>query len=216
MDGNAFFKIGYGLYVVTSQDAAGRDNGMICNAVVQVTAKPPRIAVAINKQNHSHDNILVTRRMNVCVLSEAAPFAIFERFGFKSGRDTNKFEGYGFTRGANGVAQLGDDVCNAVFELDVVDYLDYGTHGLFICDVAEARELSSVPTMTYAYYQDNVKPKAAAVTPAAPGEKRKWVCKICGYVYDPAENNGVDFEDLPADWTCPWCKHTKEDFEPVG
>ena len=211
MDTSAFFSIGYGLYVVTSREGE-RDNGMICNTVVQVTADPPRLAVTINKANFTHSTLMATGYMNVCALSESAPFSIFERFGFKSGRKENKFEGMEFERGANGCAVLKEHCC-AVFELRAERYVDLGTHGMFICAVTDAKKLSDEPAMSYAYYHANVKPKPAAVKPAAAGEPKKWVCKICGYVYDPAENNGVAFEDLPADWLCPWCKHPKSDFE---
>lgn len=214
MDNAAFFKIAYGLYVITSRSGSN-DNGMICNTVVQVTTSPQRLAVTINKANFTHDVVKSTGMMNVCVLDESAPFAIFERFGFKSGRDTDKFEGFAFERGANTLARLTAH-SNACFELKVANYIDLGTHGLFICDVTEATALSDKPTMTYAYYHANVKQKPAAAALSASGAPKKWVCKICGYVYDPAENNSVAFEDLPDDWLCPWCKHPKADFEPLG
>ncbi len=211
MDPTAYFKIGYGLYVVTSS-RDGRDNGMICNAVMQVTADPPRMVVAINKANFTHSTLLATGVMNVCALAESAPFALFERFGFQSGRTRDKFAGIGFGRGENGLPVLKEHCC-AVFELRIEDYRDLGTHGLFTCAVTAAKTLSDAPAMSYAYYHANVKPKPKASAPTAPGAPAKWVCKICGYVYDPAENDGVAFEDLPADWLCPWCKHPKSDFE---
>lgn len=212
MDASAFFKIGYGLYVLTSRDG-DFDNGMICNTVVQVTGEPARIAVTVNKSNFTFNTLMATGYMNVCALAESAPFSIFERFGFKSGRKrNNKFEGFEFERGANGVAIVTKHCC-AVFELRAERFVDLGTHGMFICAVTDAKTLSDEPAMSYAYYHANVKPKPKAVAPAAAGEPAKWVCKICGYVYDPAENNGVAFEDLPADWQCPWCKHPKSDFE---
>lgn len=214
METQAFFKIGYGLYVVTSRDADGRDNGMICNTVVQVTSEPPRISVTINKANFTHDTVKASGAMNVCALAETAPFSVFERFGFKSGRAADKFAGFPFARGANGLAVVESDCC-AVFELKVEDYIDLGTHGMFICAVTDARSLGDKPAMSYAYYHANVKPKPKAAASASAGGPRKWACKICGYVYDPAENNGIAFEDLPADWLCPWCKHPKSDFEPV-
>ncbi|MBO6167084.1 MAG: flavin reductase [Kiritimatiellae bacterium] len=215
MDASAFFKIGYGLYLVTTRDGAGRDNGMICNTVVQATATPARITVIINKQNYTHETVKETGLMNVCVLSRSAPFSLFKRFGFQSGRDADKFEGMEKIRAANSLAIVGADVANAVFALKVASYVDLGTHGLFVCDVLEAQTMSGEPTMTYDYYHENVKPKPEAQKPASAGEPKKWVCVICGYVYDPAENGGVAFEDLPADWTCPWCKHPKTDFKPL-
>ena len=214
MDNAAFFKIGYGLYVVTTREG-NRDNGMICNTVVQVSTSPLRLAVSISKHNHTHDTVNTTGVMNVNVLAESAPFDLFKRFGFQSGKTVDKFKDFAFTRGANGLAVLERDV-NAVFELSVTHYVDLGSHGLFVCDVTDARELSSAETMTYSYYHAHVKPQPAAQAAPAKGEAKKWVCKICGYVYDPEENGGVAFEDLPEDWLCPWCKHPKQDFEPVG
>ena len=214
MEAAAFFKIGYGLYVVTTRDGE-KDNGMICNTIVQVTNTPARLAVTINKQNFTHDTIKKTGLLNINVLDESASFAIFQRFGFKSGRDSDKFEGFEFSRGENNLAVLSSCV-NAVFELRESSYIDLGTHGMFICDVTAAKVVSDKPTMTYAYYQANVKPNPLAGLQKAAGEKKKWVCKICGYVYDPEENDGVAFEDLPSDWVCPWCKHPKSDFEPIG
>ena len=211
MDATAFFKLGYGLYVVTSREGE-RDNGMICNTVVQVTSDPPRLAVTINKANFTYSTVMATGYMNVCALSESAPFSIFERFGFKSGRRQNKFEGMEIERGANGIAIIKEHCC-ATFELRAERFIDLGTHGMFVCAVTDAKTLSDEPAMSYAYYHANVKPKPKAAAPAAAGAPAKWVCNICGYVYDPAENDGVAFEDLPADWLCPWCKHPKSDFE---
>ncbi|MBP5319610.1 MAG: flavin reductase [Kiritimatiellae bacterium] len=193
----AFFKIGYGLYVITTHDGA-RDNGMICNTVVQVTSEPQRIAVTLNKSNYTHDVVRETGKMNVNVLAESAPFSVFQNFGFRSGRDADKFEGVAFTRSENGLAVLSAD-CNAVFSLTVEQYIDLGTHGLFICAVEEAKSLSDAPTMTYAYYQAKVKPK-----PQVTAKKRCWVCPICGYVYEG--------DELPPDFICPLCKHPASEF----
>ena len=201
IDATALFKIGYGLYVVTCRDGE-KDNGLIVNTVMQVTNTPNRVAVAINKQNYSHDIIKKTGIMNVNVLSEEAPFSTFERFGFQSGRDTNKFIGMLPDRSENGLYVLPEFI-NAYFSLKVEQYVDVDTHGMFICTLEEAKIVSSVPTMTYNYYQANVKPK-----PAAKAEKKKgYVCKICGYVYEG--------DPLPEDFICPWCKHPASDFEPL-
>ena len=214
MDSAALFKLGYGLYVVTTNDGV-RDNGMICNTVIQASSSPLRVILTVNKANYTHKTILKTGLLNVNVLSEDAPFSVFERYGFKSGRDADKFEGVEAKRSANGLAVLSEHV-NAVLSLRLHTYLDLGSHGMFLCDVEEAETLSERPTMTYAYYQANVKPKPKPAAPApAAGGAKKWVCKVCGYVYDPAENNGVAFEDLPKDWVCPWCKHPVSDFEPM-
>jgi len=198
-DMTALFRIGYGLYVVTSNDGK-RDNGLIVNTVSQVTNTPNRVAVCINKQNYSHHVIKQTGVMNVNCLSVDAPFSVFERFGFQSGRSVDKFEGQEVLRSDNGLVFLPKYI-NAFMSLKVESYVDLDTHGMFICTVTEARVLSERDTMTYTYYQDNVKPK-----PQTEG-KKGWVCKVCGYVYEG--------EELPEDFVCPLCKHGAADFEPV-
>ncbi len=198
-DLTALFKLGYGLYVVTTNDGT-KDNGLIVNTVMQVTSTPCRVAVAVNKDNYSHDTIKNTGKMNVNCLSTEAPFSVFEAFGFKSGRDTDKFAGCTPKRAANGLAYLPKYI-NAYISLEVVQYVDLGTHGMFICDVTDAEVISDKESMTYAYYHANVKPK-----PKAEEEKKKgYVCKICGYVYEG--------DPLPEDFVCPWCKHPASDFE---
>lgn len=196
-DLTALFKIGYGLYVVTSNDGK-RDNGMIVNAVVQVTSSPNRIAVTINKDNYSHHVIKQTGKLNLNCLSTDAPFDVFKQFGFQSGRNVDKFIGQEALRSDNGLVFLSKYI-NSFMSLNVEEYIDLGTHGMFICSVSEARVISEKPTMTYAYYFDNVKPKPQAEN------KKGWVCKICGYVYEG--------EDLPEDFVCPLCKHGAADFE---
>ena len=175
-DLSALFKIGYGLYVVTSNDGK-RDNGLIVNTVTQVTNSPNRIAVAINKENYSHHVIKQTGIMNINCLSEDAPFSVFETFGFASGRNVDKFANFTPLHADNGLAFLPRYI-NAFLSLRVEQYVDLGTHGLFICSVTEARVISDAPSMTYAYYQEHVKPK-----PETAG-KKGFVCKICGYIYE--------------------------------
>ncbi len=200
-DSSALFRIGYGLYVITSSDGL-RDNGFIGNAVIQVSSAPQRIAVCINKANYSHDVIKASGIMNVNCLSEEAPFSIFQQFGFQSGRDTDKFEGCSqMLRSDNGLVFLSKYI-NSFMSLKVETYTDLGSHGMFLCTVTESRVMSDVETMTYNYYQNNVKPK-----PEATG-KKGFVCKVCGYVYEG--------DELPADFICPLCKHGAEDFEPIG
>ena len=199
-DLTALFNIGYGLYVVTSNDGK-RDNGLIVNTVTQVTNTPNRIAVTINKANYSHHVIKQTGVMNVNCLSTDAPFSIFENFGFQSGRNTDKFANYEFKRSDNGLAFLPKFV-NSFMSLKVENYVDLDTHGMFICSITEARVLSNLDTMTYTYYQDNVKPK-----PETKG-KKGFVCKICGWIYEG--------DELPDDIVCPLCKHGAADFEPIG
>jgi len=198
-DMTALFRIGYGLYVVTSNDGK-KDNGLIVNTVTQVTNTPNRIAVTINKENYSHHVIKQTGKMNINCLTEDAPFAVFEAFGFRSGRNVDKFADCQPLRSDNGLVFLPRYI-NAFLSLKVEQYVDLDTHGMFICSVTEARVISDRPTMTYTYYQENVKPK-----PQVEG-KKGYVCKICGYVYEG--------ETLPEDIVCPWCKHGAADFEPI-
>ena len=198
-DLTALFNIGYGLYVVTARDGA-KDNGCIVNTVSQVTNTPNRIAVCINKKNLTHDMVLKTGMMNVNCLSTDAPFSVFEHFGFQSGRAANKIVGDGILRSDNGVSFLGMYI-NSFMSLKVEQTVDLDTHTMFICAVTEARVITDVETMTYTYYQNNVKPK-----PQTEG-KKGWVCKVCGYVYEG--------EELPDDFICPLCKHGVADFEPI-
>ncbi len=198
-DLTALFNIGYGLYVVTARDG-DKDNGCIVNTVSQVTNTPNRIAVCINKKNLTHDMVAKTGMMNVNCLSTDAPFSVFEHFGFQSGRDVDKIIGEGILRSDNGVAFLGHYI-NSFMSLKVEQTVDLDTHSMFICSVTEARVITDVETMTYTYYQNNVKPK-----PETDG-KKGWVCKVCGYVYEG--------EDLPDDFICPLCKHGVADFEPI-
>ncbi len=199
-DMTALFKIGYGLYVVTSNDGK-RDNGLIVNTVTQVTNTPNRIAVTINKDNYSHHVIKQAGIMNINCLSVDAPFSVFETFGFQSGRNVDKFANCSPLRADNGLVFLPRYI-NAFMSLKVEQYVDLDTHGMFICSVTEARVISDRETMTYAYYHANVKPK-----PATEG-KKGYVCKICGYVYEG--------EELPEDFICPLCKHGAADFEPIA
>ena len=199
-DLTALFRIGYGLYVVTSNDGK-KDNGLIVNTVIQLTDTPNRVAVNINKANYSHHVIKQTGVLNVNCLSTEAPFSVFEQFGFQTGRSVDKFAGQTVYRSDNGLVFL-DKYINAFMSLKVEDYVDLGTHGMFICSVTEARVMSNQDTMTYTYYQNNVKPK-----PETEG-KKGFVCKVCGYIYEG--------DELPADYICPLCKHGAADFEPIG
>ena len=198
-DLTALFKIGYGLYVVTSNDGK-RDNGLIVNTVTQITNTPNRIAVTINKDNYSHHVIKQTGIMNVNCLSVEAPFSVFENFGFKSGRTYDKFKDCTPLRSDNGLVFLPRYV-NSFLSLKVESYIDLDTHGMFICSVTEARVISDKETMTYSYYQSNVKPK-----PKTEG-KRGYVCTVCGYIHEE--------DELPDDFICPLCKHGAADFEEI-
>ena len=198
-DLTALFRIGYGLYVVTSNDGK-KDNGLIVNTVIQLTDTPNRVAVNINKANYSHHVIKQTGVLNVNCLSTEAPFSVFEQFGFQTGRSVDKFAGQTVHRSDNGLVFL-DKYINAFMSLKVEDYVDLGTHGMFICSVTEARVINDRETMSYTYYQQNVKPK-----PETEG-KKGFVCKICGYIYEG--------DELPEDIICPLCKHGAVDFEPI-
>ncbi|MBO4897828.1 MAG: flavin reductase [Clostridia bacterium] len=198
-DMTALFNIGYGLYVVTTNDGK-KDNGLIVNTVSQVTSTPNRVAVTINKQNYSHHIVEQTGKLNVNCLSVEAPFSVFETYGFQSGRNVNKFEGTEILRSDNGLIFLPRYI-NSFMSLKVENYIDLDTHGMFICSVTEARVVSDKETMTYTYYQNNVKPK-----PDTEG-KKGYVCKVCGYIHEG---------ELPDDFICPLCKHGVADFEPIG
>ena len=199
-DLTALFNIGYGLYVVTSNDGV-KDNGLIVNTISQVTSTPNRVAVTINKQNYSHHVIKQTGIMNVNCLDTTAPFSVFQNFGFQSGRTADKFAGIDVLRSDNGLRFLPRYI-NSFMSLKVESYVDLDTHGMFVCTVTEARVISNNETMTYTYYQKNVKPQ-----PETEG-KKGYVCKVCGWVYEG--------EELPDDIVCPLCKHGAADFEPIA
>ncbi len=200
VESNAMFKLSYGLFVLTAREA-GQDNGCIINTAAQLTDTPKRLTIAVNKQNHTHDMIVRTGEFNVSILSEDAPFRVFQHFGFQSGRDVNKFEKFSHAeRSENGLLRL-NRYANAFISCRVTDKLDYGTHTLFVADITEARVLTNAPSITYAYYFAHTKPKPQPAEENKPG----WVCKICGYVYEG--------ETLPADFICPLCKHGAADFE---
>lgn len=198
-DPTALFKISYGLYVVTTNDGK-KDNGLIVNTVTQLTDNPIRVAVAVNKQNYSHDVIKATGAMNVNSLDVSAPFSVFQTFGFQSGRTADKFAGIPQKRTENGLRILPEHI-NAVLSLVVESYVDMDTHGMFICRVVESHTVSKLDSMTYDYYHKNVKPSQPAT------KKKGYVCKVCGWVYEG--------DTLPDDIVCPICKHGAADFEPI-
>lgn len=200
VDQNALFRLSYGLYLLTAEEG-GKHNGCIINTAVQLTDTPKRITIAVNKANYTHDMILNTGKFNLSVLTNSTPFALFQHFGFRSGRDVEKFDAKYETRlSENGLVYL-NQYCNAFISGKVIEAKDYGTHTLFVADITEAKVTSCEPSVTYTYYFDHIKPKPQPVEENKPG----WVCKICGYVYEG--------EELPADYVCPLCKHGAEDFE---
>lgn len=197
-DYSALNKIGYGLYVITSNDG-NKDNGLIVNTVSQLTVEPNRIMVNINKANYSHDVIKKTGKMNVNCLDINTPFSLIKLFGFNSGKTVDKFKDYAdVTRCENGLLRLNKHI-NAYFSLVVKDYVDLGTHGMFICEISDAKTLSDNESLTYDYYYKHIKPSVNTEG------KKGWVCKVCGYIYEG--------EELPPDFICPLCKHGVADFE---
>ena len=199
-DPKSLFSISYGLYVVTCREG-DRDNGLIVNTVTQVTDSPARVAVTINKENFSHDMIKRTGTMAVNCLSESAPFSLFERFGFHSGRETDKFAHLTPARTGSGLPLLTEHI-NAWITLRVEQYVDLDTHGMFVCAVEDGQTVSDAPSMTYTYYHAHVKPQPDTA------KKKGWVCRICGWVYEG--------EELPPDIVCPLCKHGAADFDPLS
>ncbi|HIX99830.1 flavin reductase [Faecalicatena fissicatena] len=200
MDMTAMFKLSYGLFVVTAKEGE-KDNGCITNTAGQVTDTPNRITLTVNKGNYTHDMILRTGVFNVSILSEKASFDTFKHFGFQSGRDVDKFADYAAAeRSANGLYYITEGT-NAYLSAKVVDTMDLGTHTLFLADVTDGEVLDGAASATYAYYHSSIKP--------APAKEKKtgWRCKICGYIYEG--------EELPADFTCPVCKHGAADFEKI-
>ena len=196
---NAMFKLSYGLFVLTAKDGR-KDNGSIINTAQQVTSQPNRISICVNKNNFTHDMIVKTGEFNVNILSQDATFDIFKWYGFQSGRNMEKIQGEKLPRARNGIVYI-EGATNGFISGKVVEMHDYGTHTLFVADVTEARVFNNVPSVTYAYYFANIKPKP----PVAQKKQTGWVCKICGYVYEG--------EELPADFICPLCKHPASDFE---
>ena len=231
MNKYAFYKLSYGLYVITA-GKEGRFNGQIANTVFQVTSEPPTVAFSINKQNFTHEHIAASRRFAVSILEEATPMTMIGRFGLKCGRDINKFDGIGTRIGKTGVPVVTDHAV-AFIEAEVVEELDCGTHTIFLGRVVDCDLLTAAEPMTYAYYhtvkggkapknaptyQEQAPPKPAVAAPVA--KAVRYACTICGYIYDPEKGDpegnvaaGTRFEDLTADWVCPVCGAEKDKFE---
>ncbi|WP_455542968.1 flavin reductase [Intestinibacter sp.] len=201
MNNKAMYKIGYGLYIVTAEEN-DKHNGCIINTTMQVTTTPNRISITVNKQNKTHDMIKNSGKFNVSVLTEKANFDLFKHFGFQSGANVDKFEGYkDAKKSSNGLYYITDST-NAFISGEVVQSVDLGTHTMFIADVVDAEVLSDDKSVTYDYYQENIKPK-----PEANKVKKGYRCVICGYIYEG--------EELPPDYVCPICKHGASDFEEI-
>ncbi len=201
MDNKVMYNLTYGLFVLTAKDG-DKDNGCIVNTVSQVTTSPNRIIVAVNKSNFTHDMILKTGEFNVSILSENSSFDTYKHWGFQSGRDTDKLAEITYSRAENGIVYITEGV-NTYMCAKVVETMDLGTHTLFLADVTDGAVLSDDASVTYAFYQKNIKPAPNA----APEKKKGYVCTVCGYIYEG--------EPLPEDFICPWCKHPASDFRPL-
>ncbi len=201
MDTTALFKVGYGLYVLTAK-AESKNNGCIINTVLQVTSAPPFVGViTVNKQNYTHDLIMNAREFNLSILTTETPFAVFKHFGFQSGREVDKFNGYdSIARSENGIIYL-TNCANAYLSFKVLDTIDFGSHTMFKAEIVDGKVLSNAESVTYSYYQQHIKPKPQEV------QKNGYRCKICSYVYEG--------EPLPPDFVCPICKHGAADFEKI-
>lgn len=199
MDEKAMFKIGYGLYVLTGK--AQKDNGCIVNTVMQITDNPKRIVAAVNKRNETCKMIEETKEFNVSILTTEASFALFQRFGFQSGREVDKFADYqGMKRAENGIYYI-TETTNAYLSAKVTDMIDCDSHIMFLAEVVDGVILGDKDTVTYDYYQKNIKPKPQET------KIKGYRCRICGYIYEG--------EELPEDFVCPICKHGAADFEKI-
>lgn len=230
IDNKAFYKLSYGLYVVSSV-CDGKKNGQIANTVFQITSDPLMVAVSINKKNLTNEYIQKSKVIGVSVLSVDTSMEFIGRFGFKSGRDIDKFEGVSYKTGEKGTPIVLDNAV-AYFELEVEKQMDVATHTIFIGKVLNAEVLKDMDQMSYQYYQDIKRGKVKKTNEinVAKAEEPKNVinsmpryqCSVCGYIYDPAEGDagsnispGTSFENLPNDWTCPICGVTKDKFEQI-
>ena len=199
MDPKALFKLTYGLYLLTAREN-GKDNGCIINTAIQVANEPARVSIAVIKKNLTCDMILNTGIFNVSAIDTRADFGLFQRFGMRTGRETDKFDGFpSAARSGNGLYYL-TSFANGYLSAKVTEWHDLGTHMLFIAEVTDGEVLGNEPSVTYGYYQSDIKPK--------PAQKKGWVCSVCGYVYEG--------DEVPDDFECPICHHGKSDFVPAG
>lgn len=200
MNKQVMYNLSYGLYILTAKDGQ-RDNGCIINTVMQVTETPNLIIAAVSKQNYTHDLISKTGEFNVSILSEDSKFQTYKHWGFQSGRNTDKLKGIEFKRSANGIIYTTNET-NAFISAKVISVSDLGTHSMFLAEVTDSAILSEIESVTYSYYQKNIKPK-----PDVHEKKKGYICIVCGYIYEG--------DVLPEDFICPWCKHPASDFEPI-
>lgn len=199
MDNKVMYNLTYGLFILTARDG-DKDNGCIVNTVSQVTTTPNRILVAVNKQNYTHDMIIKTGEFNVSILTEKSTFDTYKHWGFRSGADVDKVCGITYSRAENGIIYIAEET-NAFISAKVVSATDLGTHTLFLADVTDGAVIADEPSVTYAFYQKNIKAKPET-------EKKKgFICTVCGYIYEG--------DVLPDDFICPLCKHPASDFRPL-
>ena len=201
MDKKSMYKISYGLFVLSTK-LGERCQGCIINTAMQVTTTPNRITITVNKENLTHNVLMYTKEFNISVISEEADFELFRHFGFQSGRDTDKFADFKDQKNAPNGMPVVTKGTNAWISGKVIDTVDLGTHTMFIADVTDGEVMSGAPSATYAYYQDNIKPK-----PTKKPDETGYRCRICGYVHKG--------EELPEDFICPICKHGASDFEKI-
>ncbi|HPD61580.1 MAG TPA: flavin reductase [Thermodesulfobacteriota bacterium] len=227
MDLTALFKLSYGVYVVCSKKG-DKINGQTANAVMQISSEPPTIAISINKLNLTHEYIKESKVFSIVILSQETPLNFIGTFGFKSGRDVNKFEGVTFKIGSSQAPVILDHTLASI-EAKVIKEVDAGTHTIFIGEITDAANLKPGEPMTYAYYHQvkrGTTPKTAATyvkVEQKPVSKLKYQCSVCGYIYDPEKGDpeggipsGTAFEDIPATWVCPVCGANKSQFEKLA
>lgn len=226
------FKISYGVYIVSSIKA-GKPNGQIANSVIQVTSEPATLAISINRSNLTHEYISSSGKFSVSILAKETPLEFISRFGFKSGREVDKFGALSWESGVSGMPLVLENAIG-VIEAAVISKIDIGTHTIFIGKVMEAKKLSDAEPMTYAYYHEVKRGKSPKTAPTYQKEEtkatinkennmEKYVCKICGYVYDPVKADpddgiapGTAFEQIPDSWVCPVCGADKSQFEKMA
>ena len=205
MDKEAMYKLSYGLFVLTAKEG-NRDNGCIINTAIQAASEPNQLSICVNKTNYTHDMIMKTKQFNVSIISQSASFDLFKHFGFQSGKDVDKFETFDkCVRSENGILYVTEGT-NAYISVAVNKTEDLGSHTMFIGKITDMEVLSTLPSATYEYYLNSIKPKPQPVDKTKQG-KTIWRCKVCGYEYVG--------EELPEDFICPLCKHPASDFEKI-
>jgi flavin reductase (DIM6/NTAB) family NADH-FMN oxidoreductase RutF/rubredoxin len=220
MNEQALYLINYGLYIVGSK-ADSKINAQISNTVFQVTDKPNTIVISINKSNYTHEFIEASKLFTISIIAKTAPLSLIGNFGFKSGKNVNKFEKISHLLTKNGLPVVLEHTLGYI-ECSVVNSVNVFTHTLYIGEVIGAEMFKKDEPMTYAYYHEIKNAQAPKSTPIyqAPKSSKKYVCKVCGWVYDPEIGDpdggikpGTEFEDIPDNWVCPVCGAAKSDFE---